>query len=373
MKVEIVSVSAPLLMSDIVDTNSTHATRSLREIGVHILCRAVVGEDIDILLDVLRVAARRADVVLIIGGAYESDLTRQAVSQLTGRNLDGVNCMASAANSDASEPGVFVENALLVCLPSERRELAYLLENRVLPYLQQRLRREQVGASVSGWILLRAVGVMESSVRQQLADLATGPDVRVTLNSYAGQTDIRLWTQAAAETAVQQTLAQLRQEVTLRLGDHIYGEGKDRLEQVVLNLLSQSGMTLALAECFTNRSVAQLLHKLTEADRHIAFTPLMTGDELADFLQMAYLRPDSDLSSWCRAAAQELLRKSGAGLGLVIYSNITPGGIQILVTLASAHGVSVTQRSFGGHPESIDQWASTLGLAHLRRWLLVHT
>ena len=50
-----------------------------------------------------------------------------------------------------------------------------------------------------------------------------------------------------------------------------------------------------------------------------------------------------------------------------------PGGVQILVTLASPNGVSVTQRSFGGHPENIDQGALTLGLAHLRRWLLVHS
>jgi len=51
---------------------------------------------------------------------------------------------------------------------------------------------------------------------------------------------------------------------------------------------------------------------------------------------------------------------------------MTPGGVQLSVYLASAQGVSVTQRSFGGHPENINQWACTLGLAHLHRWLLAH-
>ncbi|MEZ4645339.1 MAG: molybdopterin-binding protein [Chloroflexota bacterium] len=378
MKVEIVSVGTPLLMSDIVDINSSHVTRSLREIDVRIICRATVGEDLAILVDVLGVAAQRADVVLVIGGGQEngSDLVKQAVSQLTGRELDGINCLSYTTGSDldVSEPGVFVDDALLVCLPTERREMAYLLENRVLPYLQQRQQQELAAAAKSsGWILLRAVGVMESSVRQQLADLSTGSDVRLTLNSYAGQTDIRLWAQAANEAAVQQALAQLRQEVMLRLGDHIYGEGRDRLEQVVLNLLARSDMTLALAECFTSEAVAQLLHTLGETEQYVSFLPVATGDELAEFLQMEQLMPDSDLSRWCRNAAQMMLNKMEVGLGLVVYNNITPGGVQILVTLASANGVSVTQRSFSGHPESIDQWASTLGLAHLRRWLLVHT
>lgn len=378
MKVEIVSVGTPLLMSDIVDINSSHVTRSLREIDVRVICRATVGEDLPVLVDVLRVAAQRADVVLVISGGQEnsSGLIRQAVSQLTGRELDGINCLSYATNGElaASEPGVFVEEALLVCLPNERREMAYLLENQVLPYLQQRQRQELMGISkASGWILLRAVGVMESSVRQQLADLSTSSDVRLTLNSYAGQTDIRLWTQADSEVEMQRSLARLRQEVMLRLGDHVYGEGRDRLEQIVLNLLVRSELRLALAECFTNEAVSQLLRTLPEARKHISFLPVATGDELAEFLHLEQLMPGSDLSRWCRAAALAVLNEVKTGLGLVIYSNITPGGVQLLVTLASANGVSVTQRSFGGHPESIDQWASTLGLAHLRRWLLVHT
>jgi hypothetical protein len=66
------------------------------------------------------------------------------------------------------------------------------------------------------------------------------------------------------------------------------------------------------------------------------------------------------------------MEETGNPLGLVIYNNVTQGGVQILVTLASPNGVSVTQRSFGGHPDNIDQWALSLGLSHLRRWLLAH-
>lgn len=376
MKVEIVSVSTPLLMSDIIDTNSAYVTRSLREIDVHVICRTTVGEeDLPILADVLRVGAQRAEVVLVLGGEQGngSGIIGQAIAQLTGRDLDGFAYLSYADDADTTmhEPGVFVENALIVWMPSARREMAYLLENRVLPYLQQRLRQKHIG-KVSGWILLRAVGIMESSVRQQLADIATDANMRITLNSYAGQTDIRLWTQAATETAVQQSLAQLRQDVMLRLGDHIYGSGKDRLEQVVLDMLIRGGFTLGLAECFTSDVIAQSLRTLPGASSHIFFTPATTGDELADYLSLARLMPDSDLSFWCRTTAQALLQKMNAHLGLVVYSNIAPGGVQLLVTLASAHGVSVTQRSFSGHPESIDQWANTLGLAHLHRWLLVH-
>jgi len=44
-----------------------------------------------------------------------------------------------------------------------------------------------------------------------------------------------------------------------------------------------------------------------------------------------------------------------------------------MVTLATPKGVSIAQRSFGGVPQSINDWASTLGLDHLYRWLLTNT
>jgi hypothetical protein len=84
------------------------------------------------------------------------------------------------------------------------------------------------------------------------------------------------------------------------------------------------------------------------------------------------LTNDTDLTRWCREAAERLKEKAAADIGLLVYNNITPGGIQLLITLASSSGVSVMQRSFGGHPDNIAQWASTLGMVHLRRWLLAH-
>jgi hypothetical protein len=74
------------------------------------------------------------------------------------------------------------------------------------------------------------------------------------------------------------------------------------------------------------------------------------------------------LSQWCRSAANALRTKNTSDLSLIVYSNVTQGGVQILVTLASPNGVSVTLRSFGGHPENSDQGAGALGLTHLRRW-----
>jgi molybdenum cofactor synthesis domain-containing protein len=377
MKVEIVSIGTELLMSDILDTNAAHVSRSLREVNATITSKVTVGDDLEMIVDALQVALRRADVVLTIGGLGDKadDFTRQAAAAVTGRELlpspPGIAGVVTLGHADGGATGILLEalRGTLVCLPGERREMAYLLETEVLPYLQRQFETE----TKSGWLLLRTVGIMESSLKQQLSDLLVGSRHRITFDSFAGQTNIRLWVEAKSEEQVDSELHRLKQMVLARLGDHVYGQGEDQLEGVVVQTLLKSGIRLVVAECYTGRILARLLARLPGAEQVVTILPATTWPELAQFLSLATAVLDNDLTTGCRIAAEQLLAQTGAHLALVVFNNVSQGGVQVLVTLASSHGVSVTQRSFGGQPEHIDHWASTLGLAHLRRWLMVHT
>lgn len=375
MKVEIVSIGTELLVSDILDTNSAFVSRSLREVKVDLTCKVTVGDDLDMIADAFRTALRRADVVISTGGlgTGRDDYTRQAVTAVTGRELlpDPPGIAGARLLGDASVRmgGLLMEEeaGVLICLPGNRREMSFLLETEVLPYLRQQIHSE----TKDGWALLRSVGLMESSLKQDLADLATDPQHRVTFDSFAGQTNIRLWVQANSDEEVQNELHRMTNVVRERLGDHIYGAEADRLEDVVLNALIQNGVKLSLLECYTNQIITDTLSRLPGSKKVINAMPWQTWYEAADKLHLEAVTPNN-LTQWSRAAAEKLVELSGDMLGLVVYSHMTQGGVQILVTLASPNGASVTQRSFGGHPDNIDQWALTLGLSHLRRWLLVH-
>jgi hypothetical protein len=48
-------------------------------------------------------------------------------------------------------------------------------------------------------VLLRTVGLMESNLRERLADVAVGENSRILLDSFAGQTNIRLWVEGDSE------------------------------------------------------------------------------------------------------------------------------------------------------------------------------
>lgn len=375
MKVELITVGTDLLLSDIINTLAAHVTRKLRDLHLGLTCRLTVGEDVALITDVLQTAVSRADVVVVVGGLTQQEayVTLRALALVTDHAFtveQKIHPTAQWLGDKASLSGWLLTTGegVFICLPRHRAELSYLLDAQVLPWLRHHMPVERV----SGWRLLRTVGVMESNLRQQLADIAIGENSCLSYDSFAGQTAIRLWAEGGSDQAVTAELDRLNRAVSQRLGDYIYGTEQDRLEQVVWNLLWQSQVKLVLAECYTGQVLAHLLETIEQKNGRITATPTTDAPQLADYLSITLLPTQGDLTQWCRHAAEQLLRQSEANLGLVVYNHLTPGGIQTLITLASPLGVSITQRSFSGRPENIDDWVCSLALAHLRRWLLVH-
>ena len=376
MNVEAISIGDEILFGEILDTNAGYAIRCLRELNVTITARVTVGDDEDLIATVLRSARRRADVVLTWGGlgAGEDDVTHRAVSAVTGRRLDseppGMEGAVLLGDPATGAYGLLLEDeaGTLICLPGAHRKMAYLLETEALPHLQEKLKREGLLARM----VLRTAGVMESNIRQQLTDLEMEAGQQVSYSSYAGQTDVLLTVEADSEEAAQASLANLARKVRARLRDHVYGRGEDRLETVLREYVEHSGLTVCVAEHETSGSLAAMLRPLPGARASFVFPEPASEKGVAAYLELHPPQSESDLTGWCREAAETLRTREGVDVALLVYNHMTQSGVQTLITLAAASGVSMMQRSFGGHPGNIDQWAATLALVHLRRWLLAY-
>ncbi len=375
MKVEVVSIGTELLMSDVLDTNSAYISRSLQMIGAELIYKVTVGDNLERITESFLVAMERADVVFAIGGlgTAVNDLTKAAAAAATGLEYDpDEDVVIDAIPIDVASghsASFFIETngRLLFCLPGNRREMAYILETAVFPYLQ---RQQQLK---SGWVLLRTVGIMESNIRHMLSDIVVEPNQTLSFDSYAGQTNIRLSVEAGNEREIETQLTELNLKVRSRLGDHIYGEGNDQLEVIILNMLRHKNYKLAIIECNTSRYLAHALAKVPNHDAVIETLSFNTSDELATYLGINPLVSHEEFTRWCRLVAEQLRLKQEVDLSLFLYSHVNQGGVQLSSFLSSNLGVSVTQRSFGGHPENINHWASTLGLSHLHRWFLAHS
>ena len=82
MKAEIIPTGTEILLGEIIDTNSSFLARQLPPLGIDLHFVSVVGDNRARLLDALRRAWERADLIITIGGLgpTQDDITREAIA-----------------------------------------------------------------------------------------------------------------------------------------------------------------------------------------------------------------------------------------------------------------------------------------------------
>src|SRR5690606_23866924 len=89
MFAEIIAIGTELTSGQKLDTNSQWLSLELAELGIPVHWHTTVADDLVANVQALRIAADRADLVLITGGLGPTldDLTRDALAQLAGVEL----------------------------------------------------------------------------------------------------------------------------------------------------------------------------------------------------------------------------------------------------------------------------------------------
>lgn len=290
---EIVTIGTELLLGQIMDTNTTYLAQKLGRIGVTTHYRTAVGDREEEIIGVLRHAVGRCDLVITTGGLGPTldDLTREAVARLGKVELefrqdlmDQIEEMFGRAGYRMSEnnrkqayvpagsmaipnpvgtaPGFIeeVDGVPVICLPGVPRELEYLLEKEVFPWLQGRFKLS--GHRVT-YRVLKVVGIGESNLDRCIGDLmGEGKNPEIGLLSSPGEIKIRITATAKGEQEAEALIQPIEMEIRARLGAKVYGEDGDTLEGVIDSLLARKALNLAVLETFSGGLGALRLNKL---------------------------------------------------------------------------------------------------------------
>ena len=168
--VAVLSTGTELMRGRSVDTHLGHFARAIERIGLEVDFHATCGDDFARIVDELKLAAARADVILFSGGLgpTEDDLTRAAVSEAFHRELkfrpvlwktirarfripmaainrrqaflpDGAEALP---NPNGSAPGFALEagGVKFFALPGPPREMIPMFEAHVMPRLPRAAR-----------------------------------------------------------------------------------------------------------------------------------------------------------------------------------------------------------------------------------------
>ena len=90
MNAEIIAVGTELLLGQVVNTNATFIAQQLAELGIDVYHQSVVGDNPPRLVEALRLADTRSNLIILSGGLgpTEDDLTKQVVAEYLHRRLE---------------------------------------------------------------------------------------------------------------------------------------------------------------------------------------------------------------------------------------------------------------------------------------------
>lgn len=280
MRVEIVCVGTEILMGNIVNTNAAFLAEGCANLGLKCFYQSVVGDNEERLIETLKIASKRSDIVILSGGLgpTEDDMTKEACAKFLGRTLvedsvamdiikeffakrntvmtennkkqalviDGCNVVK---NDNGLAPGMIVktDNNTYILLPGPPNELIPMFNNYIAPYLK----------AVSGGRLVsdmvKVCGIGESRVETMILDLIDA-QTNPTIATYAktGEVHLRISAFAENEKDAKKLLKPVVKELKSRFGANIYTTDENvSLEDAVYYLLKTNGLTVASAESCT--------------------------------------------------------------------------------------------------------------------------
>ena len=285
---EIIAIGTEILLGEITDTNSVYLAQQLRHLGINLFYMTSVGDNRQRIADAIRLAFSRADVVITCGGLGPTidDMTRQSVADATERELifhqslfDQIaarfatfkvkmteNNIRQAylpdnaiviKNPVGTAPSYAVEyhNKVVISLPGVPREMKYLFENRVVPYLHERYQLGTIKKRV-----LKTAGIGESSLDDMLGDdLLNSANPSIGLAAHHGIIDIRITAKADDEAIADAMLNEMEEKVREKAGIFIFGDENTQLEHVLRDVLIANNSKIAVYEAgITNAVLTKL-------------------------------------------------------------------------------------------------------------------
>ena len=298
MKVSIINIGDELLIGQVVNTNASTMSQMLIAAGIDVNEVVTIGDDGDAIRESLTRCLKLSDAVLITGGLgptkdditktvlcdfFHSHLVENAVAlenvrrifAIRGFELTPVNraqalvpeCCQVLNNDLGTAPCMWFEQdgKVVVSMPGVPFEMEWLMENRVVPKLQETFK---TGTIVNKNILVQGIGESFLSDLIEPWELALPKCIRLAYLPQAGMLKLRLTARGTDRKELQSAIGEAVKTLYPIAGQYIVGEDCETLPELVHSQLTAKGKTLATAESCTGGTIASQLTAQAGASRY---------------------------------------------------------------------------------------------------------
>ena len=414
MNAEIIAIGSELLTPFRQDTNSLYLTDRLNHLGVEVIFKTIVGDNKDHMVQAASQALARADIVILMGGLgpTEDDLTREAAAEALGlelhcdpeivaaiqqrfaahgwkmspNNAKQGDVLAGAIvlpNANGTAPGQWLSGKydgrerIILLLPGPPHELKALFEEQCVERLRAKLPSQFIATRE-----LKITGMGESQCDAKVAPIYKRfSDVQTTILAGAGEIQLHLKTRGTSAALAQKRVDELVSQIEEELGDCVFSDNAESMEQIVGHYLEMRGATLAVAESCTGGLIAERITSVSGSSRYFVGGAIVYSNELKTSLAgvpAELIEKHGAVSAEvAKALAEGIRKRCGATVGLGVTGVAGPSGGTaekpvglVFHALASDGGTEVIERKFPGDRRRIRWFASQQALDMVRRKLM---
>jgi nicotinamide-nucleotide amidase len=278
VKAEIISIGDELLVGETTDTNAAFIANQLPLLGIDLYWVSQVGDNQPRIVEVLRRAWQRSDLIFTTGGLGPTgdDLTREAIAEMLGEKLEiapalerdmrerfarwnmpmPLSNLKQAAlipsaqpipNPQWTAPGWWIEKdgRILVAMPGPPREMNDMWRNEVNSRLQR----------ISDQFILqktfKTFGLSEAAVGEMSFPLFTLDNPVLGVYAKPDGIQLRIKAKARNQEDAKMMLADGEAKIRGALGEYIWGVDDETLESAVGHLLVEKVLILAVMEDYS--------------------------------------------------------------------------------------------------------------------------
>lgn len=377
---EIIAIGTELLLGEIQDTNTRYIARMVRDFGVDLYRTMIVGDNAERIAQAIQEGMKRSEIIITTGGLGPTvdDPTREAVALAMGTELEfrpelwaQIENRFQRFHRQATENNkrqafiprgsLAIENPVgtapsfifetdrhaIISLPGVPREMEYLLENNVIPYL---LKRYKLQGTIKARVL-HVSGVGESQVDEWIGDLERLSNPTVGLLAHPGLIDIRITAKASSTEEAWRMIEVVETEIRKRVGTAIFGTDGDTLEVEVAKKLNEMKWKAAIVENGISSDAIRLLTKAGAV------------------LTLSESQPENSSQGFTEGEISNL--KTMLGVDVIVAASFTPGSEKqtLQLVLLSPTKTENTLRYYGGPPQHSVLWTTHSILDYLYKGL----
>lgn len=322
MQAEIIAIGDEILIGQTVDTNSTFIAKHLTANGVKVLQKKVVADDKELIVEALDAIAPNTKLVFLTGGLgpTKDDITKSTLTEYFGGELIYMpevyehivelfksfgrvpselnkqqaflpsNCEVVHNKLGTASGMHFIKDGVhYFSLPGVPYETEYLVEKKLIPWIEENM---VAGTAVHKTIITQ--GVPESDLAEMLENWEENLNLSLKLAYLPspGLVKLRLSSYDLDKNLADELIAIELIKLKKLLGDIIFGEDAESLEELLGKILLDYKVSLSTAESCTGGYISHLITRVSGSSEYYKGSLITYANEAKmDMLQVS----DKDL------------------------------------------------------------------------------